>query len=510
MERSNLRVLAADDEYWARQNIRLAIDWEANGFAFLEPACDGREALGRIRSEKPDIVIADVNMPSLSGTELAKICQKECPDTLFIMLSGYNDFSFVHAALVAGTVDYLLKPVSRADLLNALRSASSRLRSLRENIGYSRSAMEQIRIERSLADDCELSKALAPGPLPPRIAEYELEFSGFALALFYTPKLISGVSPKKLVQVKDLLLREFGFQKAFAFHNSNAVGEFALVSEAQPQAVATHCERALDLVSREAGRPVLAAGSGYYYSFSSLKAAYSEARTGMLSCPCGDKNSLASPRPPARNAIVSPEMEKRLAHALSERKRGMFEDMLFREANLNLASIESFSYGDVRQAFETVCWMLKDCEAPQKDQMLKAVDSFLFNTAIALLEELIALRFMAGTSHGAPAKEIAALAKAHIDENYADDLSLASLSAQFHIDPSYLSREFKRVVGENLMQYIASVRIEKAKAYLKAGKLSSSEIAALVGYGDYSYFSRVFRKTAGESPTSYAARERGE
>jgi AraC-like DNA-binding protein len=253
----------------------------------------------------------------------------------------------------------------------------------------------------------------------------------------------------------------------------------------------------------------LAAASGYYYSFSSLKAAYGEARAGMLSCPCGGKSSMASPRPAAGTAIITTEMEKRLALALSEGKRGMFEDILFREAKLSSGESGSYSYGDIRQAFEAACWILKDCGSPQKDQMLKAIDSFAFDTALALLEELIALRFTPEASLG-PAKEIAALAKAHIDENYADDISLASLSSKFHIDPSYLSREFKRVAGENLMQYIASVRIERAKGYIREGKLSVSEIAALVGYGDYSYFSRVFRKTAGESPTSYAARERGE
>ena len=64
------KVLAADDEYWSRENIRNLIPWEEYSIEFLEPACDGEEVMERIPDEQPDIILTDINMPFLSGLEL--------------------------------------------------------------------------------------------------------------------------------------------------------------------------------------------------------------------------------------------------------------------------------------------------------------------------------------------------------------------------------------------------------------------------------------------------------
>ena len=117
------KVLAADDEFWSRENIRNLIPWEEYSLEFLEPACDGEEVMERIAEEKPDIILTDINMPFLSGLELLKRLQNEYPETITIALSGYDDFDKVKGVFVSGGLDYLLKPVGKEEMVKVLTKA---------------------------------------------------------------------------------------------------------------------------------------------------------------------------------------------------------------------------------------------------------------------------------------------------------------------------------------------------------------------------------------------------
>lgn len=117
------RVLAADDEYWSRENIRTLIPWEEYSLEFLEPACDGEEVLERIPQEKPDIILTDINMPFLSGLEMLERLREEYPEIITIAVSGYDDFDKVKGVFISGGMDYLLKPVGKEELINVLRKA---------------------------------------------------------------------------------------------------------------------------------------------------------------------------------------------------------------------------------------------------------------------------------------------------------------------------------------------------------------------------------------------------
>ena len=89
---NKIRVLAADDEYWSRENLRNLLSWEDYEMEFLEPACDGEEVLERMAQEHPDILLTDINMPFMDGLELLSRVQKEYPDVIAVAVSGYDDF----------------------------------------------------------------------------------------------------------------------------------------------------------------------------------------------------------------------------------------------------------------------------------------------------------------------------------------------------------------------------------------------------------------------------------
>ena len=90
-----------------------------------------------------------------------------------------------------------------------------------------------------------------------------------------------------------------------------------------------------------------------------------------------------------------------------------------------------------------------------------------------------------------------------IREHYMEDISLTSLSSKYNISMGHLSKMIKDSLKVNFSDYIASLRIQRAKELLRDDRLSIQEIAEIVGYNDYFYFTKVFKRVEGISPSKY-------
>lgn len=93
--------------------------------------------------------------------------------------------------------------------------------------------------------------------------------------------------------------------------------------------------------------------------------------------------------------------------------------------------------------------------------------------------------------------------KDYIKQHYADEISLNSAAELVYLSPNYLSKVFKEYAGENFIDYLTRVRIEKAKIQLKNNDAKVYEVAESVGYKSQKYFSRLFKECTGMSPTEY-------
>lgn len=114
-------LMVVDDEELARRHILEDISWNTLGVSSLYAACDGESALQQIALVKPDIVILDIRMPRLSGTELIERLASAVYRPLIIALSGYSDFDAARKMLSSGiVVEYLLKPASEDQLFEAV------------------------------------------------------------------------------------------------------------------------------------------------------------------------------------------------------------------------------------------------------------------------------------------------------------------------------------------------------------------------------------------------------
>ena len=107
-----LRVLLVDDEVMIREGFKQLFDWQAHDCEVVGEACDGMEALTQIDTLRPDIVIMDINIPIMNGLKVIQLCRIKHPNTAFVIVSGYDDFSYCREALRLQITDYILKPVN--------------------------------------------------------------------------------------------------------------------------------------------------------------------------------------------------------------------------------------------------------------------------------------------------------------------------------------------------------------------------------------------------------------
>ena len=91
----------------------------------------------------------------------------------------------------------------------------------------------------------------------------------------------------------------------------------------------------------------------------------------------------------------------------------------------------------------------------------------------------------------------------YIHTHFNEDISLNSLSDQFFVSPSYLSRVFKQVTGFNLSNYIQLTRIKNAQYRLVSSNEKISVISEECGFASFSQFNRIFNKVTGTSPRQY-------
>lgn len=107
-----LRVLLVDDEIMIREGFKRLFDWEAHGCEVVGEASDGMEALGKIDTLAPDIVIMDINIPVMNGLKVIEVSRVKHPEIAYVIVSGYDDFSYCRKALQLQIADYILKPVN--------------------------------------------------------------------------------------------------------------------------------------------------------------------------------------------------------------------------------------------------------------------------------------------------------------------------------------------------------------------------------------------------------------
>jgi DNA-binding NarL/FixJ family response regulator len=106
-----------------RRGLRLLLERQP-GFSVVGEAADGRQAVEQAQALKPDVVVLDIAMPRLSGTEAAQRITELLPATAVVILSMHSDEGYVLRALKAGARGYLVKDSAEGDLIDAIKAVS--------------------------------------------------------------------------------------------------------------------------------------------------------------------------------------------------------------------------------------------------------------------------------------------------------------------------------------------------------------------------------------------------
>ncbi len=530
-----LKAMLIDDEPFILQGLSVLIDWEAEGYEIVKKASDGREALGYLRENKVDLIITDIRMPWLSGLELLETIREEkISDAYVIVLSGYNDFKYVRAALRYSCMDYILKPVQKEQLLaNIRRAAANKENTEREEIdnrrmhrGYLLQNMvallqgranaqglafikenfrssEWFRYLHICLNDLSALEEMSDeemAELKNRVYEQAARYlQGDADHLFKDFFICEEDYEIGFVycdyMAKERGMREDEFLRAL--HRAAQSG-----SESMPVILLVGKQvNSLSRLSRSYGSAcVLRSFKGfqnhkdlYYYE---KEVQVSESRTILCKQPLDDLVA-------AVNQNDAPAIGKSVNELFVEMDRmDRTPDMvtmnlnwlIFRLLNLAAEQDESISQDEVLSYISG---------SVSKEEIIRGSRAHLRKFACEFAEYLVQLRKSAS-------RGILAEIENEVKERYAENLTLRELGQKYYINSSYLGQVFRKRYGQSFKNYLNNYRIKEAAAQLIRTDKKIGQIAEDVGYHDLDYFISRFIEQEGCTPSRYRKRAREE
>ncbi|MDO5336600.1 MAG: response regulator [Eubacteriales bacterium] len=533
MNTPKYKVLAADDEYWSRENIRNLISWDEYSIEFLEPACDGEEVMERIPEDRPDIILTDINMPFLSGLELLERLNKEYPDIITVAVSGYDDFAKVKGVFISGGMDYLLKPVGEDELINVLTKALGILKEREVRKKSDENSLLQKYKLASFLEDTEYSALLSGnlyGGSEKQLhdcSSYSFPPMSFVLVKFYDISDIAAMFDHNILEmswsIKSRLREFFGAERCLLlFHYNSKTSEFLLAGTASLRELQGFAQKVLTAFSKETYGPVSIVLHEQKNLLEDIGTVYREMLAVLVTRPfrrthcilrCVETDKDSSQQTAWKSVDV--RLEEELYHLLLTRQKAGVHRLIFETCDFEYCEEQGWSYLDVKQYVGRVTNILFRYVQSQLPEIRALTEEAMDNVdyymgCLDAREMLTTLKLILDSlwenENGESSASITCQVqhiRRFIEKNYYENITLASLAEKYHVDASYLSRIFSKKYGESIIAFLTRVRMEHAVELMKDPDKTLETISFLVGYDDYNYFSRVFRKKQGISPSGY-------
>lgn len=149
-------VLLVDDEPWILRGLRGFFASMGERYTIVGEAENGRDALALAQEKKPDLVISDIRMPDMDGLAFVAALREHNLRTRVIMLSGYAEFEYARQALQLNVDNYLLKPLDRRELQEALEKIENELKKeMAEHLGTQEGEETEYREICSIMEDID-------------------------------------------------------------------------------------------------------------------------------------------------------------------------------------------------------------------------------------------------------------------------------------------------------------------------------------------------------------------
>lgn len=508
------KLILADDEKPILDGL-CSFPWEDNGFTVIDAAKNGQDVISSMEKQQPDVIIADIKMPVLSGIEMTKLIRKENKEVEIILLTGYRDFEYAKAAVDCHVYRYLLKPLSISDLqstLNELRNyldEKKQQKTKLESISRFQKNMLNIGLESLFYKiiDGELT-------LQSEVEDYAAALGKNANQIYY---IVLYFCSSNKQNIRDMILS-----------NSSAIDELIDISfnnETYWIAVFSNKGLETEMTLKEWKNKYSISDSMLLFSsrlsdnplqIPDLCKAISQSRNDYFF-----SNSSIFFSLPAKSNLANKEnrlhsLEHNLLHAIENCDVSRASEYLKLYMNTVIQQIFPDHAAKIKHQIVFLITSLAGKSSLSQDMALLTTSeilnkllksnsvNMLYRNAFDILLRLINIYKSNDVCHSDPCSSIIDYIKA----NYSRKLTLDALSQKIDVTPSYFSTYFKKYTGKNFSEYIKDIRISKAKEFLMNTNMKIYEIAVEVGYDNYKYFISIFKKNTGETPLSFRTKHR--
>lgn len=540
-----LKIFLAEDEVIVRETIKRMIPWEELGFELVGEAADGEMALPLLIRQKPDLLITDIKMPFMDGLTLAKLAKKELPELKIVILSGYDDFNYAKQAINIGVEDYLLKPITK----NALIERISEIRSRYEHEKTQKEYYEKFQREMQAYEknsSRDFFEALVRGSMDMMevykkaeklgvdivaeayniliftmnseedfsgqkegYSEWEAEslemleefFSGHPSAMLFRSNIFSyGVLLKgQKESIKEITKECVGKIQGILKRKESKREWFLAVG--QPVERLSQIKKSYHTASRAFSQRYLYVENILYYDEMEMM----EHRSGQA-----DTNDNAYLKKVDVNALNPAILQKFLSNGIQEETENFVKDYFYAIGQEPMESLVFRNYVILNVRFSVIIFLKGlgcDTEGmePENTEEILAESGKNIESAIAYAEKMVSQAItIRDQNSGNKNRSILKTAVDFIESHYMEEeISLNTVANVANVSANHFSALFSQNMGQTFIEYLTSLRMNKAKELLRCTGMRSSEIAGEIGYKDAHYFSYLFKKTQGMTPSDY-------
>ncbi|QNK57873.1 response regulator [Paenibacillus sp. PAMC21692] len=501
------RVLIVDDEITIRKGLTKLIEKNAPNWSVIGEARNGVEAIEQIRTLSPDLVMTDVRMPHMDGIEVSRHVHETFPGTRVVILTGYKDLEYAQAAIRYGVLDFLLKPCPEQELLKVLDKAG---RLIMQDL----QKREVHLLEQQLIEEHVVRSLMLRLPYDPnKLEDIHGKFARKELLML---KVTTYLPDTKSYRKSDLPLLQFALTNIV----EELIGTFRLKGKLLPvihdvYAVFLEAHPSIpefagslgDALDQVLGIPNVIHPVGYIENVAQLPACY-EAVASESSRTDALPDSTLELQTVNQNKVraVQDEIMSKIMLGQSDLMKEYVADytaglkaLPIEKAKLEALTLVLSLYVIIQKEFSQEQSILDIGEPLSALRLMNEPDDVL--TWTSGQAELFYREFGSWLQH--KNENIIAKAIRYIEDHYMESCSLTEVAGVVHLSHNYFSNLFKKEKGESFVNYVTSVRMDKAKILLSNTNMKIAEIAESVGYDDPNYFTTVFKQFVKHSPREY-------
>ena len=540
-----LKIFLAEDEVVVRETIKRMIPWEELGFELVGEAADGEMALPLLIRQQPDLLITDIKMPFMDGLTLARLAKKEIPGLKVVILSGYDDFNYAKQAIGIGVEDYLLKPITKNALIERLSEIRSRYEHEKtQKEYYEKFQREMQAYEKNSSRD--FFEALVGGSMDMMEVYKRAEKLGLDIVaeaynvLIFTMNCDEDFSGQRdeysswEAESLELLENFFAGHSSAMLFRSN-IFSYGVLLKGQRETIEENTRACVDeirkILSRQDGRRewFLAVGQSVE-RLSQIQKSYHTASRAFSQRYLYDENilyydemeTMEHPGGQAEtednaylqkvdvNALNPAILQKFLSNGLQEETENFVKDYFYAIGQEPMESLVFRNYVILNVRFSVISFIkglgcdTNEMESADTEEVL-AESGKNMESAIAYAKKMISQAIeIRDQNSGNKNRSILKNAVDFIESHYMEEeISLNTVANVANVSANHFSALFSQNMGQTFIEYLTSLRMNKAKELLRCTGMRSSEIAGEIGYKDAHYFSYLFKKTQGMTPSDY-------